>query len=100
LIFYLARTTALNNHTLSSIIALIITKSEKLAKMNMMVPHSHNSFHHCCQILLALLLFSLQMLAHIEASGLKVEVLPGFQEPLPFELETGSTILIFPVEQG
>jgi hypothetical protein len=40
------------------------------------------------------------MLAHIEASGLKVEVLPGFQEPLPFELETGSTILIFPVEQG
>jgi hypothetical protein len=40
------------------------------------------------------------MLAHIEASGLKVAVLPGFQEPLPFELETGSTILIFPVEQG
>jgi hypothetical protein len=64
--------------------------------MNMMVLPSHNSFHHCCQILLALLLFSLHVLIHIEAYGSKVEVLPGFQGPLPFELETGSAILSFP----
>jgi hypothetical protein len=64
--------------------------------MNMMVLPSHNSFHHCCQILLALLLFSLHVLIHIEAYGSKVEVLPGFQGPLPFELETGSAILSIP----
>jgi hypothetical protein len=65
--------------------------------MNMMVLPSHNSFHHCCQILLALLLFSLHILTHhIEAYGSKVEVLPGFHGPLPFELETGLAILSFP----
>jgi hypothetical protein len=61
-----------------------------------MVPHSHKSFHHCYQILLALVLFSLQILTHIEAYGSKVKVLPGFQGPLPFELETGSAILTIP----
>ncbi|CAJ2655763.1 unnamed protein product [Trifolium pratense] len=56
----------------------------------MMVLPTHNSFHHCCQILLALLLFSLQiLLTHIEAYSSKVEVLPGFEWPLPFQLETG-----------
>jgi archaellum biogenesis protein FlaJ (TadC family) len=47
-------------------------------------------------VLPSLLLFSLQILTHIEAYGSKVKVLPGFQGPLPFELETGSTILIIP----
>jgi hypothetical protein len=65
--------------------------------MNMMVPPSDNSFHHCFHILLALLLFSLQILTHhIQAYGSKVEVLPGFQGPLPFDLETGSAILTIP----
>ncbi|XP_012572937.1 serine carboxypeptidase-like 11 isoform X1 [Cicer arietinum] len=54
---------------------------------------SHNSslLHYCCKILLAIVLFGLQILSHTEASSSKskIEVLAGFQGPLPFELETG-----------
>jgi len=57
----------------------------------MLVPPSNNSLHYYCQILLAVGLFSLQMLTHIEAYGSKVERTPSWfsRATLPFELETG-----------
>ncbi|XP_012572932.1 serine carboxypeptidase-like 13 [Cicer arietinum] len=53
--------------------------------------HNNSLLHYCCKILLAIVLFGLQILSHTEASSSKskVEVLAGFQGPLPFELETG-----------
>ena len=64
--------------------------------MNKFLPPIHSSLYRCCQILLAFGLFSLHMLTPLEASGSKVEQFPGFQGPLPFQLETGSVILIIP----
>jgi len=64
--------------------------------MNKLLPPTRSSLYCSFQILLALGFLGLNMLTPLEAYGSKVEQLPGFQGPLPFELETGSVILIIP----